>query len=190
MIRKTTIIPAMSKLKFDEKSFHYIDSYMGQYLTNSHYYTITDISELFFNSGPKWADFLMSIRDKIVGLFGLKTASKISDEERNHGALKFEEGEQLNIFKLYSKSESELIMGDDDKHLNFRVSLLLDSTDVDSKKKKILITTVVTYRNWLGKIYFIPVKPFHTLIVKETMKRMIQKIESDTIPLVQSARYQ
>ncbi|MDD5283472.1 MAG: DUF2867 domain-containing protein [Bacteroidales bacterium] len=180
----------MSKLKFDEKSFHYIDSYMGQYLTNSHDYTITDIGELFFNSGPKWADFLMSIRDKIVGLFGLKTASTISEEERNHVVLKFEEGEQLNIFKLYSKSESELIMGDDDKHLNFRVSLLLDSTDVDSKKKKILITTVVTYRNWLGKIYFIPVKPFHTLIVKETMKRMIQKIESDTIPLVQSARYQ
>ncbi|MCK9437976.1 MAG: DUF2867 domain-containing protein, partial [Synergistaceae bacterium] len=108
----------------------------------------------------------MSIRDKIVGLFGLKTASTISEEERNHVVLKFEEGEQLNIFKLYSKSESELIMGDDDKHLNFRVSLLLDSTDVDSKKKKILITTVVTYRNWLGKIYFIPVKPFHTLIVK------------------------
>jgi len=188
MIRKTTIIPAMSKLKFDEKSFHYIDSYMGQYLTNSHDYTITDIGELFFNSGPKWADFLMSIRDKIVGLFGLKTASTISEEERNHVVLKFEEGEQLNIFKLYSKSESELIMGDDDKHLNFRVSLLLDSTDVDSKKKKILITTVVTYRNWLGKIYFIPVKPFHTLIVKETMKRMIHKIESDTIPLAQSAR--
>ena len=175
MIRKTTIIPAMSKLKFDEKSFHYIDSYMGQYLTNSHYYTITDISELFFNSGPKWADFLMSIRDKIVGLFGLKTASKISDEERNHGALKFEEGEQLNIFKLYSKSESELIMGDDDKHLNFRVSLLL-------------ITTVVTYRNWLGKIYFIPVKPFHGFIVKETLRRMIRKIESNTAPLAHSVR--
>ena len=188
MIRKTTIIPAMSKLKFDEKSFHYIDSYMGQYLTNSHYYTITDISELFFNSGPKWADFLMSIRDKIVGLFGLKTASKISDEERKHGALKFEEGEQLNIFKLYSKSESELIMGDDDKHLNFRVSLLLDSTDIGSKKKKILITTVVTYRNWLGKIYFIPVKPFHGFIVKETLRRMIRKIESNTAPLAHSVR--
>jgi len=170
----------MSKLKNDEKSFHYIDSYMGQYLTNSHDYTISDIGELFFTSGPKWAEYLMSTRDKIVGLFGLKTAPKISEEERNLRALKFEEGEQLNIFKLYSKSESELIMGDDDKHLNFRVSLLLDSTDGDSKKKKILITTVVTYRNWLGKIYFIPIKPFHCLIVKDTLKRMIYKIESET----------
>ncbi len=188
MIRKTTIIPAMSKLKNDEKSFHYIDSYMGQYLTNSHDYTITDNGELFFTSGPKWADFLMSTRNKIVGLFGLKSAPTISEEERNHGALKFEEGKQLNIFKLYSKRESELIMGNDDKHLNFRVSLLLDSTDDDSKKKKIHITTVITYRNWLGKIYFIPVKPFHCLIVKETLKRMIHKIESDTILLAQSAK--
>ena len=143
MIRKTTIIPSMSKLKNDEKSFRYIDSYMGHYLTNSHDYTISDIGELFFTSGPKWADYLMSTRDKIVGLFGLKIVPKISEEEQNHGAFMFEEGEQLNIFKLYNKSESELIMGDIDKHLNFRVSLLLDSTDVDSKKKKILITTVV-----------------------------------------------
>ena len=133
----------MSKLKNDEKSFRYIDSYMGHYLTNSHDYTISDIGELFFTSGPKWADYLMSTRDKIVGLFGLKIVPKISEEEQNHGAFMFEEGEQLNIFKLYNKSESELIMGDIDKHLNFRVSLLLDSTDVDSKKKKILITTVV-----------------------------------------------
>lgn len=144
----------MSKLKNDEKSFHYIDSYVGQYLNNSHDFTISDIGELFFTSVPKWVDYLMSTRDKIVGLFVLKIAPKISEEERNHEVLKFEEGEQLNIFKLYSKSESELIMGDDDKRLNFNVSLLLDSTDVDKNKKKILITTVVTYRNWFGEDLF------------------------------------
>ena len=91
--------------------------------------------------------------------------------------MKFEQGEQLNIFELYTKTENELVMGDDDKHLNFRVSLLFNSTDADKKKKKILITIVVTYRYWLGKIYLIPVKPFHTLIVNETLKRMIHKIE-------------
>jgi hypothetical protein len=180
MIRKQTIIPDYSVLKKDEKSFHYIDSFQGQYLINDHDYDIIEIGKLFLTSGPKWANSLMSIRDKIVGLFGLKTAQQLTVDKRNHDNFRFEPGEQLDIFKLFSRSVNELVLGDDDKHLNFRVSLLLDSKSDNKKKRNVIITTVVKYRNLFGRIYFIPVRPIHKIIVKGTLKEMIRKIENVT----------
>lgn len=180
MIKKQTIIPDSSILKKEEKSFHYIDSFKGQYLINEHDYTITDIGKLFLTGGPKWANTLMLIRDKIVGVLGLKTAQQLTADERNHNNFRFEPGEQLDIFKLFSKSENELVLGDDDKHLDFRVSLLLDSKNDDKKTRNVIITTAVKYRNLFGRIYFIPVRPFHKLIVKGTLKDMINKMENVT----------
>jgi hypothetical protein len=178
MIKKQAIIPDYSILKKDEKSFHYIDSFQGQYLITDHDYTIIEIGRLFLTSGPKWANYLMSIRDKVVGILGLKTAQQLTVDDRNHDNFRFEPGEQLDIFKLFSKSENELVLGDDDKHLNFRVSLLLDSNSNNKNKGNVIITTVVKYRNLFGRIYFIPVRPIHKLIVKGTLKEMIKKIEN------------
>jgi hypothetical protein len=41
-----------------------------------------------------------------------------------------------------------------------------------------MITTMVEYKNIFGRIYFLPVKPIHQLIVKGTLKKMIKKIEN------------
>ncbi|NJM80195.1 MAG: DUF2867 domain-containing protein, partial [Flavobacterium sp.] len=41
-------------------------------------------------------------------------------------------------------------MGEDDKHLNFRISLFLKQLETDAIKKQITITTVVIYNNWFG----------------------------------------
>jgi hypothetical protein len=172
MIKKLTTIPDLSIMKKDEKSFHYIDTFESQYVISSFEYDIISIGNLFLTSGPKWADNLMALRDKIVKIFGLKTTAV-----KNNDNLKFEPEGQLGIFKLYSRTENELIMGEDDKHLSFRVSLLLDSTHNDTNKNRIILTTMVEFKNLFGKLYFLPVKPFHKLIVKRTLKNMIRKIE-------------
>ena len=116
--------------------------------------------------------------DQGVGVFGLKTSEQLTAEARNPDNFKFQVGEQLDIFKVYAKTENELVLGDDDKHLSFRVSLLLDCKNNDIGKKKIMITTMVEYKNIFGRIYFLPVKPIHQLIVKGTLKKMIKKIEN------------
>lgn len=159
-------------MKKDEKSFHYIDSFESQYAICPYEYDIISIGNLFLTSGPRWADNLMAFRDKIASIFGLKTTS------HKDGNFNFEPGGQLDIFKLYERTDNELIMGEDDKHLSFRVSLLLDSISNGTNKKRIILTTMIEYKNLFGKLYFIPVKPFHQLIVKGTLKEMIRKIEN------------
>jgi hypothetical protein len=165
-------------MKNDENSFHYIDSFQSENLIIRTDNDVISIGRLFLTSGPKWADSLMLIRDKVVGVFGLKTSEQLTAEARNPDNFKFQVGEQLDIFKVYAKTENELVLGDDDKHLSFRVSLLLDCKNNDIGKKKIMITTMVEYKNIFGRIYFLPVKPIHQLIVKGTLKKMIKKIEN------------
>jgi hypothetical protein len=165
-------------MKNDENSFHYIDSFQSENLIIRTDNDVISIGRLFLTSGPKWADSLMLIRDKVVGVFGLKTSEQLTAEARNPDNFKFQVGEQLDIFKVYAKTENELVLGDDDKHLSFRVSLLLDCKNNDIGKKKIMITTMVEYKNIFGRIYFLPVKPIHQFIVKGTLKKMIKKIEN------------
>ncbi len=165
-------------MKNDENSFHYIDSFQSENIIIRTDNDVISIGRLFLTSGPKWADSLMLIRDKVVGVFGLKTSEQLTAEARNPDNFKFQVGEQLDIFKVYAKTENELVLGDDDKHLSFRVSLLLDCKNNDIGKKKIMITTMVEYKNIFGRIYFLPVKPIHQLIVKGTLKKMIKKIEN------------
>lgn len=171
MIKEQVTIPILSIMKENEKTFHYVDSFESQHIVSMSKYDITGIASLFLTSGPSWANNLMAIRNKIVKIFGLKTSI-----QKNKGDFIFEVGKQLDIFKLFNMTENELIMGEDDKHLCFRVSILLDSVNNETNKSKVVVTTMVEFKNLFGKLYFWFVKPFHHLIVKGTLIDMIQKI--------------
>lgn len=177
MIEKLNSIPAQSIMKENEVSYHYIDSFRGDYKNPGLEDDIVDMGKLFFNSSPQWANQLMTLRDKIVGKFGLKTASQLTADQKNVDHFKFEPGERLGIFKLYIRTDNELIMGEDDKHLNFRFSLLLDPVKNDLGNKTITLTTMVEFKNLFGRLYFMAVKPFHQLILKSTLKKMILKAQ-------------
>ena len=88
-------IPNSSTLKSDENSFDYVDSYQNLFLDETDRIDITKIGKLFFASGPKWIDGLFTIRNKIVGLFGLKTSDNTTDRQKQLDNFKCEKGEQL-----------------------------------------------------------------------------------------------
>ena len=70
-----------------------------------------------------------------------------------------------------------MILGEDDKHLNFRISLLTENLNTEQIKKEVTISTTVEFNNWFGKIYFLPVRPFHKLIVPRMLKAIIKELE-------------
>jgi hypothetical protein len=61
-------------------------------------------------------------------------------------------------------------MGEDDKHLNFRASILHDKAE-----GTIYLTTLVHFNNVWGRLYFLPVKPFHKIIMKTLLTRYLKK---------------
>ncbi len=58
-----------------------------------------------------------------------------------------------------------LIVGADDKHLDFRAVLRVIGEDLQC-------TTVVQEHNATGRAYFLVVKPFHRLIVRPVLRRV------------------
>ena len=114
-----------------------------------------------FSTVPAWVGDLMKIRNKVVSLFGLKSVKGDSD-------LEFKVGNRAGMFHIYFISEHEVIAGEDDRHLNFRVSVLKEGN-------KVTVTTLVKYHNWFGKFYMTLIKPFHRWIVQIMMKNYLKK---------------
>ena len=150
----------------------YVDSY--SVTLNAKDLTIEQVGRSFFTSSPAWVDALLILRDKIVGMIGLKTAGDASNREKLLARFKCEVGEQLALFKVFAKNEHEVILGEDDKHLDFRVSLFLDR-----QKNALTVSTVVKTHNWLGRLYFLPVKPFHKMIVPTMVRGMARHLQKD-----------
>jgi len=170
-------LPDKSILKKDGKHYDYIDSYQSKFVDKNNTISPTEIGKAFFSSGPKWVEKLFLLRNKIVGLFGLKTSGNITDRQKQLDNFKCEPGEQLGLFKVYAKTNNEVVLGEDDKHLNFRVSLLLDQLFNETDNKTLTITTTVEFNNKFGRLYFLPVRPFHKLIVPKMLKAIIKELE-------------
>lgn len=115
---------------------------------------------------PKWVDYLLRIRNSVVKLFGLKTGNKNDFNLADHYPI----GSKAVYFTVIDRNDNEIVMAENDKHLNFRTSVLITKQEVNST---IYLTTIVKFNNIWGRIYFLPVKPFHRIIIKSLLKRTL-----------------
>lgn len=117
-----------------------------------------------FNYTPKWIDRLLKIRNKIVSIFGLKTGLEGKK-------LSFEKdiivNNKIGLFIIYAVTDTEIIAGEVDKHLNFVVSVL-------KQENQVIVSTLVKYNNLFGKIYMTLIMPFHKLVVKSMLKNAVK----------------
>ncbi|MBT2339830.1 MULTISPECIES: DUF2867 domain-containing protein [Pseudomonas] len=109
---------------------------------------------------PSWVGWLMQVRDTVVACFGLKTARHLASL-----------ADRIQIFKVYSKSQTEIVLGEDDKHLDFRISILFSEEDESEGGRQLVFSTVVQCHNRLGRAYIFVIAPFHRLVVKASLIR-------------------
>jgi hypothetical protein len=132
-------------------------------------YSIDYLTTAFFISLPKWLNSLLKLRNILVKPFGLNTDSP-TEIKSIASDKKYELGENAVFFKIIKRNENELVMSEEDKHLNFRTSVL--KLDQNDSTTKIYSITIVRYNNTFGKVYFFFVKPFHKLIIRTLLKNM------------------
>jgi hypothetical protein len=114
---------------------------------------------------PRWVEFMMSLRNGIMRWFGVVTKAPADYVSTSSAAIV--PGGYVGIFKVLSRDNDEILMGMDDKHLDFRFSLLLRQR---GESQHAVATTAVRYRNVWGRLYFAVVKPFHRLIVPSWLR--------------------
>lgn len=126
----------------------------------------------FFHSAPRWMIFMLNVRNKVVKHFGLKAG--MVDE--NAVSPPFQAGQQFGVFKLYSVNETESVIGEDDKHLNFRISFIVNDGN------ELVMSTVVDINNRFGTVYMFFVKPFHRILVPVMIRKMSKLISEKSLP--------
>ena len=109
----------------------------------------------------------MGIRNTVARLVGLRAGGYKKD---NYISDYYPVGSRAVYFAVIDRNDNEIVMAEKDKHLDFRVSVLVNR-EVD--KATISLTTLVKYNNGLGRLYFFPVKPFHRIIVMSLLKRLL-----------------
>ncbi len=177
MNSKRTSLPSNSLLQA-AKEFKHIDSYRVAFTDRNKEIDIVQIGRLFFSAAPGWVSTLFAWRNRIVKLLGLKIPDTIKNRKELIETFTGTPGEQIGLFRVLEKSAQELILGEDDKHLDFRVSLLVEDLHVGTAERQLTISTSIHFNNWLGKLYFIPVQPFHRLIVRSMLKQIGSKIKA------------
>ena len=76
----------------------------------------------------------------------------------------------LTSFSVLSRSDKELVLGEDDRHLDFRLSLLLTSRE--NGREALTATTVVRCHNLLGRAYLTAIKLGHVLVVRSALLKV------------------
>ena len=117
------------------------------------------LARFIFSQQARWVSSLMAVRDAVVGRFGLKTVKQLT----SLGA-ESETG-RVEIFKIYGTSPSEVVLGEDDKHLDFRISVLCSGSPSPGGKRHLTLSTVVRCHNRMGRLYILVIAPFHRLII-------------------------
>ena len=108
---------------------------------------------------PRWAEALVSLRNMLVGPFGLKTSGNGS--KAPYG--------MIGIFPVLSQTPDRLIAGFNDSHLDFRVVVDIATTGT---ARNVTLTTLVLTHNWFGRTYLAIILPFHRLIVPALLRQV------------------
>lgn len=159
--------------------YDYTDCYEYVIVDLKNRISVLEIAEAFAEPGPKWMNGLFALRNRIVSVFKLKTPTTIVKEQDDEGGDPWEVGKRSGMFRIFGRTDSELLLGEDDKHLDVRVSLLLEQNGNNRNEKKVAVITVVKLHNRLGKCYFFFVKPIHRIIVPFLLKQKFRRLEAE-----------
>jgi len=171
----TTNLPIESVLFSDRSQYQYSDSLAIPIQRTK--IESWELISVFFQSSPSWVNSLFVIRNWIVRYLNLQTGSY------NQHDLKppYQIGQKIGLFRVITIIDNEVVIGEDDNHLNFRTSLLLIDNDTNPK---LVVSTLVKTKNKLGIVYFSVVKHFHRLIVPVIVKTMAKKIDERSFPYI------
>jgi hypothetical protein len=121
-----------------------------------------------FERQAGWIRALTWVRDAVMATIGVKSSRAI-------GAAAAARGSVIGYFPLLSKSAGELVVGEDDRHLDFRVAILLRAGAAG--RREFVAVTVVHCHNRLGRTYLAVIAPFHRVIVRATLERAVRVME-------------
>lgn len=120
---------------------------------------LRQLAEASLGQPTWWFRALLYLRDAIMGRLGVKTTQVLKQH--------LPEANRINFFPILQAHRHELVLGENDRHLDFRLSLLLQRRE--GQADTLTATTVVKCHNRLGRLYIFCIRPFHHLVVRASL---------------------
>jgi len=143
----------------------FVDAYSVQLPMHASH-DIELLARVGFEKQAWWIRALTCVRDLVMASVGVKSSRAV-------GAVAAKRGPVIGFFPLLSKTSEELVLGEDDKHLNFRLALLRRSDSAGGKE--LVVVTVVHCHNWLGRTYIAAIKPLHRVIARASLEQIARR---------------
>lgn len=102
-------------------------------------------ADAVFHTPPVWIQVLFGVRELLVRAVGIERAGE-------------------HVFDTVSRTADEVLLGIDQHHLGFRVSVLVE-------RDRVVVTTLVTFGNRRGAAYFALVRRVHPLVLRSMLAR-------------------
>lgn len=130
---------------------------------------VVEVFFAVFGHHPAWMKAALVLRNGLAGCFGLEvpTAAEVMRPQMKG---RYAVGDKIGPWPIFHLSEIELVAGRNNKHLDFRLSVLKEDRGVGASA---VVSTVCTTHNAFGKVYLLLVIPFHKWGVQRLMSRAL-----------------
>lgn len=119
--------------------------------------TMPDLFFSIFGHHPSWMKAMLIARNRLAARWGLAVAP---DDEILAPSVKptYAVGDRIGPWPTYALADDEIIAGRDNRHLDFRVSILRTRGPDGAA---VTVTTLCQPHNLAGKAYLVAIAPFH-----------------------------
>ena len=124
------------------------------------------VARLLFARMPYWVVPLLALRNFLVLPLGLKGASAENTSSKKSAE------QMVGFFPIVINSPQQAVLGFDDRHLDFRV--VVDVLPEAQGQFRVGVQTVIRRHNFAGRLYLFVITPFHRIIVKASMARLMR----------------
>jgi hypothetical protein len=113
-------------------------------------------ADAVFRDPPRWVLAVLGLREALVRLVGIARGGRSS-------------------FDTVARAADEVLLGTDERHLDFRAS-------VRREPDRVVLSTVVTLHNRRGRAYFALVRPVHPVVVRAMLTRAARRLSGSSNP--------
>ena len=114
---------------------------------------------------PRWLDAALRLRDRIGRLFGIRSVGAFAGDGPAITSSSVGVGDRLGIFTVLAVGDDELLVGEDDVHLDYRLAFHRDLAG-----GRFVVAMALRTHNLIGRLYMVPVAPVHRHLVRNMLR--------------------
>jgi hypothetical protein len=132
---------------------------------------IVGIFFALFGHTPLWMKLLLIARNAAARLVGLE-APTVGEIMKPTVRREYRVAEKIGPWPIFFIGENEIVAGRNNKHMDFRLSVL---KAIDGDTPSVVVSTICTVHNLFGKIYLFFITPFHRMGVRSLMSNALAR---------------